>query len=214
MKNKYTKRMSKWWIFISIIIVIVSICLTLFLSSLIPLVLPIEEANKVRSPIIDISKFNIPMELERLHDDQEWNIHNSNRIIYKQGPWSDIWITQKFIPKDFKVNLESKDGYLNFTKAIIMLETRYYIETFPLTIDSLFKNNRFGWIMLSVADRDEYKYQDERFDECFVHVISDLEHEIISITILVTKNQQIMQLVYRGVNLNVDDFLDELDRIL
>jgi len=168
---------------------------------------PISELENLDEPYIDLRTLETSLRLEFKPDDPEGKTsitRMSSYIWKKNNPYPSTIITQSYIG----YSLDNEDEKL----CEPFLDTEYYIEEngTPST-ESIIEDNPFIWHIIN-----GYRWVweprirlDERFDFCAV-----VEYEEDWFDILVAKNKQIIFLKYWDGNLTVDDFLDELDRIL
>jgi hypothetical protein len=217
MSEKHAKK-SKWVFIISVIIGIlltVSLCIVVYISqknqSLLPQYYPISEIDSIIEPHIDLRDLEKSVKLEYEPADEYSKFKDTSSYIRRGG--IEIFTTSIF--QYYNVySLET--GEQLFTDYIlpstgekvaqtIRLETDYFKENETQTMEKAL--NRYPFSMADSSDGGN-ELVDERFEKCWVNTFSS------GIYILVIKNKQIMCLQYDGGNLNPEDFLDELARIL
>ena len=202
-------KMHKWWIIIPIIVFGIAIYIVFQAYNYEKLpqttTYDISEMHNLNEPYIDLTKLEKSVNVVYNPGDSEYtNLtgrSSPSHILKDRGFFPTTIIRQACIG----YSLENEEKIVCYP----YLSTEYFIEGNSFTIDEIFKKNHPYRSMLN----EEFEQKDERFEKCYVSVYKRLEGSD-KISIMVVKNKQIMYLEYDGGFLTVDDFLDELDRIL
>ena len=191
------------------IVTLVFVVLPVFGYLYIPHHLPIEEVHRINAPFINLIEFDNTIELEYVLEKPRSLASFSSGATHQKLPWTETVIRQSCVPKGLEPEREF-EGFFHYTpEKVVWLKTNYYRAVFPLTVNMVIERNSFGWSLLSVLDLDEYAYEDDRFDKCFVAQWSESHFYIF-----VVRGKKMMYLTHTIGNRTMEDYLNELDRIL
>jgi hypothetical protein len=171
-----------------------------------PKIFSIDYLDELDLPHIDLRDLETTLLLEfKPNDESEKSLpfKLTSHIIKTYKPIATVSIIQQY------------NAYLSNSGSKIVCEpflhTEYYAEQGNQTIQRVLGKHQFYGI--NINGWREYHRDDPRFDECYVSTYKS-ETRPNNINIIVVKNKQIMYLQYDGGNLNPEDFLDELAKIL